>query len=178
MTGKLRIMLRVVGTRRMASFLRGGYRKHSSSSSAPPPGSSSSSSNSKIVSDVKGLKTEGIGTGKSSSGPSTSYIKDRGPVSWPSLFLVGVAAASCVAYYNIERERRLEAAMGRVVSSESDGWTPNASRLAKRKFKLTRKYYRVAFFVVLCNAFASMGGLLLTQFSSHCLCFCSMGLVP
>ena len=27
--------------------------------------------------------------------------------------------------------------MGRVVSSESDGWTPNADTLAKRKFKLT-----------------------------------------
>jgi hypothetical protein len=51
--------------------------------------------------------------------------------------MVGVAAASCVAYYNIERERRLEAAMGRVVSSESDGWTPNGELLAKRKFNLT-----------------------------------------
>merc|ERR1712194_783578 len=45
------------------------------------------------------------------------YIKNRGPVSWPSLFLVGIAASSVVAYYNIERERRLESAMGRVVST-------------------------------------------------------------
>lgn len=64
-------------------------------------------------------------------------MKDRGPVSWPSLFLVGIAAASIVAYYNIERERRLETAMGRVVSSESDGWTPNPDVMAPRKFKLT-----------------------------------------
>jgi hypothetical protein len=74
------------------------------------------------------------GTGKGSPGV---YITDRGPVSWPSLFLVGVAAASCVAYYNIERERRLETAMGRVVSSESDGWSPNPDVMAPRKFKLT-----------------------------------------
>ena len=79
------------------------------------------------------------GTGKTPSpGAPTSYIKDRGPVSWPSLFLVGIAAASLVAYYNIERERRLESAMGRVVSSESpDGWTPNPDVMAPRKFKLT-----------------------------------------
>jgi hypothetical protein len=79
-------------------------------------------------------KTQGIGTGKAAPG---SYIKDRGPVSWPSLFLVGIAAASIVAYYNIERERRLESAMGRVVSSESAGWTPNPDVMAPRKFKLT-----------------------------------------
>lgn len=74
------------------------------------------------------------GTGKAAPG---TFIKDRGPVSWPSLFLVGIAAASCVAYYNIERERRLETAMGRVVSSESDGWSPNPDIMAPRKFKLT-----------------------------------------
>jgi hypothetical protein len=78
--------------------------------------------------------THGIGTGKAAAG---TYIKDRGPVSWPSLFLVGIAAASCVAYYNIERERRLETAMGRVVSSESDGWSPNPDVMAPRKFTLT-----------------------------------------
>jgi hypothetical protein len=80
-------------------------------------------------------KTHGIGTGKAADG--LTYIKDRGPVSWTSLFLVGIAAASCVAYYNVERERRLETAMGRVVSSESDGWTPNPGIMAPRKFKLT-----------------------------------------
>jgi hypothetical protein len=79
-------------------------------------------------------KTQGIGTGKAAPGV---FIKDRGPVSWPSLLLVGIAAASCVAYYNIERERRLETAMGRVVSSESGGWSPNPEVMAPRKFKLT-----------------------------------------
>ena len=82
----------------------------------PPPPSSSSSSNSNLKVDV---------------------TKNRGPVSWMSLFLVGVAAASVTAYYKLERERRLEKAMRKVVSSESDGWSPNPEVLAKRKFKRT-----------------------------------------
>jgi hypothetical protein len=80
----------------------------------------------------------GSGKGPGFTAATTPYIKDRGPVSWPSLFLVGIAAASLVAYYNIERERRLESAMGRVVSSESGGWTPNPDTMAPRKFKLTK----------------------------------------
>uniref|UniRef100_A0A7S0TCE2 Thioredoxin domain-containing protein n=1 Tax=Pseudo-nitzschia delicatissima TaxID=44447 RepID=A0A7S0TCE2_9STRA len=68
----------------------------------------------KDVSSAAAAKTR-AGSGKVAS--SAPYIKDRGPVSWPSLFLVGIAAASVVAYYNIERERRLESAMGRVVST-------------------------------------------------------------
>lgn len=72
--------------------------------------------------------------------PPTLYqrTKDRGPVSWTSLFLVTVAAGSAVAYYRIERERRLERAMGQVVSSESGGWTPRPDVLAKRKFVQTQ----------------------------------------
>jgi len=66
------------------------------------------------LSSAAAAKTR-AGSGKVSAG--APYIKDRGPVSWPSLFLVGIAAASIVAYYNIERERRLESAMGRVVST-------------------------------------------------------------
>ena len=98
---------------------------------APAPGAAPPKP---TLSGPAAAKTQGIGTGK--SGPGT-FIKDRGPVSWPSLFLCGIAAASCVAYYNIERERRLETAMGRVVSSESAGWTPNPEVMAPRKFKLT-----------------------------------------
>jgi hypothetical protein len=64
---------------------------------------------------------------------------NRGPVSWPSLFLVGVAALSAVSYYRIEREGRLEQALGKIVSSESDnGWTPRPDYLAKRKFIQTK----------------------------------------
>ena len=71
------------------------------------------------------------------SAAKADYTKNRGPVSWMSLFLVGVAAASVTAYYKLERERRLEKAMRKVVSSESDGWSPNPEVLAKRKFKRT-----------------------------------------
>jgi hypothetical protein len=48
-----------------------------------------------------------------------------------------VAAASAVAYFKIEREKRLESAMGKIVSSESEGWTPNPDVMAKRKFVQT-----------------------------------------
>jgi len=65
------------------------------------------------------------------------FTKNRGPVSWTALFLVGVAAASVTTYYKLERERRMEQAMRKVVSSESDGWSPNPEVLAKRKFKRT-----------------------------------------
>jgi len=58
-------------------------------------------------------------------------------VSWASLGLVTIAAASAVSYYMIERERRLENAMGKIVSSES-GWSPNPERFARRKFKKTK----------------------------------------
>ena len=105
--------------------------------STPPPKQPGSPSSTPPVPPPTGAaasKTQGIGTGKAYPG---FYIKDRGPVSWTSLFLVGIAASSIVAYYNIERERRLESAMGRVVSSESEGWTPNPDVMAPRKFKLT-----------------------------------------
>jgi hypothetical protein len=46
---------------------------------------------------------------------------NRGPVSWTSLFLITVVAASAVTYYQIERERRLETALGKIVSSEYNG---------------------------------------------------------
>jgi len=76
--------------------------------------SEAKSAQKKAVASASAAKTR-AGSGKVASG--VPYIKDRGPVSWPSLFLVAIAAASVVAYYNIERERRLESAMGRVVST-------------------------------------------------------------
>ena len=113
----------------------------SSASSSPSSSSSPTPPPSPHPTELKGAaaaQTHGVGTGKGVPVGVGSYIKDRGPVSWPSFFLVGIAAASIVAYYNIERERRLETAMGRVVSSESpDGWSPNPDLMAPRKFKLT-----------------------------------------
>uniref|UniRef100_A0A7S1Z9V0 Thioredoxin domain-containing protein n=1 Tax=Ditylum brightwellii TaxID=49249 RepID=A0A7S1Z9V0_9STRA len=74
------------------------------------------------------------GTGEGSGGFS---MMPRGPVSWPALGLVAVVAASAVSYYKIERERRLEEAMGKIVSSES-GWSPNPEFFAERQFKKTK----------------------------------------
>ena len=66
---------------------------------------------------------------------SNKWTANRGPVSWGALGLVAVVAASSVAYYQIERERRLEEAMGKIVTSESEGWSPSPSQLAPRKWK-------------------------------------------
>ena len=125
-----------------SSSIRGANAVRASNSpitlSAPRSLRSMTSKPKADVSSAAAAKTR-AGSGKVTS--AVPYIKDRGPVSWPSLFLVGIAAASVVAYYNIERERRLESAMGRVVSSESDGWSPNPGVMAPRKFKLTEWGY-------------------------------------
>lgn len=86
------------------------------------------------------VQSSKAGTGAQNDALSSLYMrtKDRTPVSWSSLFVTGVAAASAVAYYKIERERRLERAMGKVVSSESEGWTPRPGYLAPRKFVPTK----------------------------------------
>ena len=91
-------------------------------------------------SNLKYAKTR-AGTGNihemdGAAGTASSMIP-RGPVSWASLGLVAIAAASAVSYYQIERERRLENAMGKIVSSES-GWSPNPEFFAKRKWKKTK----------------------------------------
>jgi protein SCO1/2 len=57
------------------------------------------------------------GTGLDPSGGAAASMMPRGPVSWASLGLVAVAAATAVGYYQIERERRLENAMGKIVST-------------------------------------------------------------
>lgn len=52
-----------------------------------------------------------------SDGAGSMSMIPRGPVSWVGLGLVAVAAATGVSYYQIERERRLEEAMGKIVST-------------------------------------------------------------
>jgi len=52
-----------------------------------------------------------------SGSASSGDAKGRGPVSWTMLGVVGVAAAAAVGYYRVERERRLEDALGKIVST-------------------------------------------------------------
>lgn len=85
-------------------------RSSSGSSSPPPP----TSNNNAAASSVKYAKTT-AGTGDP-EGSGTTGFSTRGPVTWPALGLVAIAAASAVSYYKIERERRLENAMGKIVS--------------------------------------------------------------
>jgi hypothetical protein len=65
--------------------------------------------------------------------------RDRGPVSWTQLFVVSVLAGFGIIQFNIERERRLEEHIGKIVSSESDGWSPDSSMFSKRKFVKTER---------------------------------------
>eukprot|EP01082_Thalassiosira_pseudonana_P000835 g1327.t1 g1327 contig10:1867753-1869198(-) len=117
----------------------GGGSSSASSSSAPtppPPAPVTASANpttNTASSSVKYAKTS-AGTGNPEG---ATAISTRGPVTWPALGLVAIAAASAVAYYKIERERRLENAMGKIVSSES-GWSPNPELLARRQYVRTK----------------------------------------
>jgi len=45
------------------------------------------------------------------------FSRNRGPISWAAFGLVAVASASAVGYYQVERERRIEKAMGKVVTT-------------------------------------------------------------
>ena len=85
------------------------------SRSTPPP--SSSDSRAAAASSIKYAKTS-AGTGDpDGTGAAAASLSTRGPVTWPALGLVAIAAASAVGYYKIERERRLENAMGKIVSA-------------------------------------------------------------
>ena len=93
----------------------------SSSSSTPPPTSNSNTGggSAAAVSSAKKYAKTSAGTGdpEGLGGGGGSAFSMRGPVTWPALGLVAVAAASAVSYYKIERERRLENAMGKIVSN-------------------------------------------------------------
>ncbi|KAL7529898.1 hypothetical protein ACHAWF_003147 [Thalassiosira exigua] len=103
-----------------------------SSPSAPQPPKTDAAA----ASSLKNAKTT-AGTGDPEGLGANAVVSTRGPVTWPALGLVAVTAASAVAYYKIERERRLENAMGKIVSSES-GWSPNPELLARRQYVRTK----------------------------------------
>ena len=93
----------------------------SSSSTPPPPPTSNSNTGGGAAAAVSSAKkyaktTAGSGDPEGLGGGGASAFSMRGPVTWPALGLVAVAAASAVSYYKIERERRLENAMGKIVS--------------------------------------------------------------
>lgn len=93
----------------------------SSSSSTPPPPPTSNPNTGGGAAAVSSAKkyaktTAGTGDPEGLGGGGASAFSMRGPVTWPALGLVAVAAASAVSYYKIERERRLENAMGKIVS--------------------------------------------------------------
>lgn len=94
----------------VTTFARSNSGGSSSSSSTPPP----SNAGAAAASAVKYAKTT-AGTGDPEGSGKTGF-STRGPVTWPALALVAIAAASAVSYYKIERERRLENAMGKIVS--------------------------------------------------------------
>merc|ERR1719491_2845425 len=87
------------------NFANYNKSRNNTSSSPPPP-------------NVKSAKTRaGTGHIDGSNGKGSMSMMFRGPVSWAGLGVVAVAAASAVSYYQVERERRLEQAMGKIVST-------------------------------------------------------------
>lgn len=66
--------------------------------------------------DPKAAKTS-AGTGRPSEMAGEQFSRHRGPVSWAAFGVIAVASASAVGYFQVERERRLERAMGKVVST-------------------------------------------------------------
>jgi len=96
---------------RTASLLR----RRALSNQTPPPASANLDAAKKAKTRAGTGNIDGT-DGGIASGVGMSMIP-RGPVSWASLGLVAVAAASAIAYYQIERERRLENAMGKIVST-------------------------------------------------------------
>ena len=101
---------------RRAPIMVAKCTRSSSGSSSPPPPTSNNNAGA-AASSVKYAKTT-AGTGDP-EGSGTTGFSTRGPVTWPALGLVAIAAASAVSYYKIERERRLENAMGKIVSALS-----------------------------------------------------------
>jgi hypothetical protein len=77
--------------------------------------SATSNAGATVPASIKYAKTT-AGTGDPEGVGAGPAFSTRGPVTWPALGLVAIAAASAVGYYKIERERRLENAMGKIVS--------------------------------------------------------------
>jgi hypothetical protein len=90
-------------------------RANSGGSTSSAPSSSNANAGATVPAAIKYAKTT-AGTGDPEGVGAGPAFSTRGPVTWPALGLVAIAAASAVGYYKIERERRLENAMGKIVS--------------------------------------------------------------
>lgn len=123
------------------SFRRRPAARVFSTPASKSGGGSNSSTTTTTTTTSNSLKnaktTAGTGDPEGLGADGKGGFSMRGPVTWPALGLVAVAAAAAVTYYKIERERRLENAMGKIVSSES-GWSPNPELLARRQYVLTK----------------------------------------
>ncbi|KAL7571124.1 hypothetical protein ACA910_014730 [Epithemia clementina (nom. ined.)] len=103
-------------TRPVANNSGGGFSSSSSSTAPPSPTTTTTSTSSTTPIRPKVLPSD-AGTGRTGAAAVDVFAENKTPVTWTMLFLIGVAAASAVAYYRIERERRLERAMGKIVST-------------------------------------------------------------
>lgn len=65
---------------------------------------------------IKAVRNESGVIRRSMSSKQDAGPVGRGPVSWTMFGIVGVAAAAAVSYYSIERERRMEEALGKIVT--------------------------------------------------------------
>ncbi len=92
------------------SPIRANYGGSPSSASSP-----NANAGATVPASIKYAKSA-AGTGDPEGLGGSTAFSTRGPVTWPALGLVAIAAASAVGYYKIERERRLENAMGKIVS--------------------------------------------------------------
>ena len=93
-------------------ILSTGAKPEAPTANVPPPAANQASARG----GIKYAKTSaGTGAPDGAAGGSSAF-STRGPVTWPALGLVAIVAGSAVAYYRIERERRLENAMGKIVS--------------------------------------------------------------
>eukprot|EP00591_Stephanopyxis_turris_P002863 CAMPEP_0195525216 /NCGR_PEP_ID=MMETSP0794_2-20130614/25532_1 /TAXON_ID=515487 /ORGANISM="Stephanopyxis turris, Strain CCMP 815" /LENGTH=235 /DNA_ID=CAMNT_0040655617 /DNA_START=185 /DNA_END=892 /DNA_ORIENTATION=+ len=99
---------------------------------------------------VYGRPGEGPKEGLGGQNPT---ISKRGPVSWFTLGFVGVTSAAAVGYFKVQRERRLEAAMGKIVSTGKPAiggpWTAidmNGQLVSEKDFfgKFTLLYFGFA----------------------------------
>jgi len=113
LTARTPVSPAIIQQKNATLVLRRPLSSSSSSSGGKPAAATTTASPASAAAAAVPQSTAGTGL----QNPGFFYFQNKSPVSWTSLFIAGVASASAVAYYRIERERRLESAMGKVVST-------------------------------------------------------------